>query len=774
MLQHRDIKRIAIDIFGIVQGVGFRPFVFRLAREHHLVGHIKNTGQGVAIEVQGTTCALTHFQEALITQKPSKATIINLICQEIDVKEQSIFSIDESTLVSGKNLALLPDSAICSECLQEFHNPLDRRYRYPFIHCMSCGPRFTLFEDMPFDRKTTAMKDFVMCATCQSEYENPKDRRFFSQTNCCMTCGPSLYLKDPSGRMLCEITHEAIEKAKEALCRGKIVALKNTGGFLLLASALDEEAICLLRKRKRRPKKPFALMMKDVAMIKRYTDISFAEESVLKSPQAPIVLLTKRENGEILPQSIASESPYLGVMLPHNALLMMLAEVDIPLVATSGNISDCPICIDESKAFTMLANVADLFLVHNRRITNRLDDSIVHIMDNKAIVLRRARGYVPSAMVPPFNMSQKESIFSCGAQQKSSFAFHKEGRILLSQHIGDLNTLDSCDAYDEEIEKWEHLLDLSARYASFDPHEGYYSTAYVEKKGIDKIAVQHHHAHLFSCMLDNNIFEPLLGIVWDGTGLGDDRSLWGGESFIFDGKRLKRIASLAPFTLVGGEKAMKEPKRAALSLLLSVFDDHIPEPYVAWMCSHFSLEERTLYQMAIKKGIHTHPCSSIGRLFDAISSLLQVCHIHDFEGHAAMKLEMLCYETQDISCSYPFDIRLDQGLWRICFRQMLVAIAEDLSKGSSNAMVAKKFHHTLACVIVHIAQKAQKKHVLLSGGVMQNRYLVEKVIHMLRQEGFTPHTHSLIPPNDGGVAAGQTVGALFSLQGGQYVSCSTR
>ncbi len=732
-------KRLQINVSGCVQGVGFRPFVYRLAQQHNLVGSVLNTGRGVSIDVQGDGEVLKAFQRDLQTLKPKQAQIARIVVEELSLHQASGFEINKSQTSSDTTLALMPDTALCSTCLEELFDPQNRRFAYPFLHCAHCGPRFSLFEKMPFDRLNTAMRDFEMCQECLEEYTNPNDRRFFSQTNCCPTCGPKLRLLDHQKNV---IGTDPVADTLEALKKGKIIAVKNTGGYLLLVDATNEEAVQRLRVRKMRKKKPFAVLA-EIAQSKSI------EHELLTSSGAPIVLMEKKLK---LAPSVTCDSPYHGIMLPHTPLqYLLLRGVGHPLVATSGNLSGQPLCITEEEAFSQLSTVADLFLVHNRRILHRLDDSVVHIIADRPMLLRRGRGYVPYAISYPH--TQNATILGVGGHQKSSFALYKGNHIYLSQHLGDLDALAGCFAYDQEVNSWENLLNTEASAGVADCHPGYYTTRFLEKKNIPSTSIQHHKAHALSCLLDNQLpLQPALCFSWDGTGLGDDRMIWGGEVFKMTEEGIERFATLYPFKLPGGEKAIKEPRRTALGIL------HVLEETPPWIGKAFTHEENTVLSTALEKGINAPICSSMGRLFDGLSALLECCLISQYEGEAALLLEGAALSFRGDVPEYKIPLIQENGLWIIDWRPMFHQILVD--KRSKEA-IACGFHRALAKTMVELAHKAGLKKTLLTGGVMQNKLLAECAIMQLRNEGYEPYWHEHIPPNDGGIAAGQLMGSLL-------------
>lgn len=766
-------KRVLITILGCVQGVGFRPFIYRLAHQYHLLGTIRNTNAGVLIDIQGEALALFHFQQALLCEKPERAVITEISVSEMPlhtVKDLEIINSDDS---ASANLPLLPDTAICQTCLHELFDPENRRYLYPFVHCISCGPRFSLFLKMPFDRLNTSMKDFAMCTECCSEYEDPAHRRFFSQTNCCPACGPKVVLVDRHQTVLAA-GHEAIQKATAYLQQGKIVSVKNTGGHQLLVDALNEEAVKRLRMRKNRAGKPFALLMPSIEHIKEYAYLTHAAEQVLISPATPIVLLNKKLHKTNIAPSVASESPYFGMMLPHNAIQhMILKTFAQPLVATSGNLSGGPLCTDDNEALTKLSPIADAFLLHNRQIVHALDDSVVHIIDDRPMLMRRARGYIPYAL-PLQHEQTEQTLIAVGAQLKNTFAFAKGKNIYISQHIGNLDSASTCRAYDQSIEKWESLLTLTPSSGIGDKHPDYYSSDYLQRRQIKTAWIQHHEAHVWAGMADNQLHCPLLSIAWDGTGYGEDGTIWGGEIFLVENQKMSRFASLYPFKLPGGEKAIREPRYSALALLHAIWGDSFPSEYQNWIDKVFSSNELCLLLQALSKGINSPVCSSVGRLFDGVSALLGCVLINQFEGHAAMMLETHALQAKNRRLRYFIPLVKNSEMWLMDWRSLIQEIFAHMKQGIDIAEIAFAFHFALTDCIVEMARIAGQHKVLLTGGVMQNKLLAEDAIIKLRANGFMPYWHQHIPPNDGGLAVGQIFSTLHKNKEPLDVPCIAR
>lgn len=752
------MKRLLIYVSGCVQGVGFRPFVFRLARQHRLAGNVKNTNAGVIIDVQGEDEDLAQFQKELVLAKPEKAVVSDIKFIETKLHEVEHFKITESELQSDAALPLLPDTAICPSCLEELYDPSNRRYRYPFLHCVHCGPRFSLFLTTPFDRASTTMKNFTMCNECRREYEDPDDRRFYSQTNCCPACGPKLELLDRQGQTIAQ-GNDAWMAAVEVLREGKIAAVKSTGGYQLLVDATQNSAVERLRALKKRPSKPFALLA-DMTWAGRIAEIEPVSEKVLRSSAAPIVFLNRKKNPWIA-SGVTRQSPYYGVMLPHNGLQhLMLGAIGKPLVATSGNVSGHPLCIAEQEALDQLSGIADVFLVHNRDISHRVDDSVVHIIADLPMMIRRARGYVPSAVT----VSEKfaRPVLGVGGHLKNTFALAKEGQIYLSQHIGDLDSLETCRAYDASVEKWKALLGISDLDGIGDKHPEYYTSQYLSGRSISHDEIQHHVAHAMAGMIDNQLTPPFLSIVWDGTGMGEDDTIWGSEAFIVGHGHVRRFASLFPFPLPGGEKAVREPRRSLLGAWHAMQGENIP-PF-------FSKEECDVMLRMIARKINTPLCSSMGRLFDAVSAALGLCTISDFEGQAALALESIARETENPTIHYSIPLIEEKEMLRMDWRSMFRQMFKDKNSGHSAAEIGSAFHDALAECIVTLAHSAKLQNVLLTGGCMQNKLLVEKAIAKLKAAGFTPYWHHRIPPNDGGIAVGQIIAASWR---NHHVPCIT-
>ncbi len=790
-----EIRRLRVEIHGAVQGVGFRPYVYRLASELGLAGWVRNDTRGVFIEVEGPIARLERFLDRLPRELPPRARIHAMETDWLEPAGYTDFEIRHSGGEGEKTALVLPDIATCARCLAEVLDPNDRRYRYPFTNCTDCGPRFTILEALPYDRPHTTMRRFQMCPACQAEYENPLDRRFHAQPNACPRCGPTLAFYAPlPGREENEGEHPdfpprigeyrrmamgdaALRKAAEAIRAGWIVAVKGLGGFHLMVDARNEEAIARLRARKPRRDKPFALMARDLDQVRTLCALSPEAEALLAGPEAPIVLLPRRADAPVAPH-VAPGNPYLGVMLPYTPLHhLLLRELDFPVVATSGNLTDEPICIDEREAFRRLAQVADAFLIHNRPIARHVDDSVMIIMDGEARMLRRARGFAP---LPILVNRTLPTILAVGGHLKNTIALSVGRQIFLSQHIGDLDTAEALAAFERVIQDFLTLYEAEPVAIAHDQHPDYASTIWAQRAAMGDlpqpicrrtplplIPVQHHHAHLVACLVDHGVEGPALGITWDGTGYGLDGTIWGGEFLLGDAAGFRRIAALRPFRLPGGDAAIHAPCRTAFSLLWELAGEaaieweHLP-PVRALR----PVERQALARM-IARGVNAPLTSSMGRLFDAVAALLDLHQEVTFEGQAAMALEFAADPSE--MRAYPFPLRRnpkgEEPMWVLDWQPLLEAILEDLRRGVEREKIAARFHHALIEAMIQVAQEVGESRVALSGGCFQNRLLTERAAQRLREAGFTVLIHRQVPPNDGGISLGQIAIAAARLEG---------
>jgi len=764
-------RRVAVE--GVVQGVGFRPFVYRLATELGLAGWVQNTSDGVTLEIEGYATALNHFVGRLNRDRPSLCHLVEVVVTPLDPLGAAAGGDAFAIRASGqgnRRVALLPDVATCPECLRELFDPADRRHRYPFINCTHCGPRYSVVEALPFDRANTVMRLFPLCAACQAEYGEPSNRRFHAQLIACADCGPRLSLWDRDGRVLAE-RDEALQAAAVALAEGRILALKGVGGYQLLADARRDEVVERLRRRKHRASKPFAIMFRALEDIEAVCRVTDEERRLLQSPEAPIVLLRRRAAGGgsagIAPL-VAPGNPNLGTMLPYSPLHhLLLAATEFPVVATSGNASEEPICVDEDEALARLGEIADVFLVHNRPIVRRLDDSVARVILGREMVIRRARGYAPTpirmgAPLPP--------ILAVGGHLKSTVAMSHGRDILLSPHIGDLDSVPACDAFRLVVEDFRALYGQAPACVARDLHPDYRSTHYAAGQAGESVPVQHHVAHVLSCLADNELDVPCLGVSWDGTGFGTDGTIWGGEWFRVRDGRVRRVASLRPFRLPGGERAVREPRRTALGLLYALAGDALFTRGDVAVLQSFTEEEQRVLQTMLTRGLNAPLTSSMGRLFDAVAAMLGFCAVAHFEGEAAMALE---YAAQEVVSrpepAFAMTIQSEAAAaapfprWRLDWGGAVAAMLAAQAAGRARAELAAQFHHALVDAVVDMARRVGEDYVVLTGGCFQNAFLLEQSITRLRAAGFKPLWHRRIPPNDGGLALGQVVGAARHL-----------
>lgn len=735
-----------IRVYGIVQGVGFRPFVYRLAKRYALKGWVLNTSSSVEIEIEGEEESIERFIIDLQTKLPPIARIEKIEIEDSLPNNYHDFSIKESREDLGYQL-ISPDIAVCKDCLKELFDPKDRRYRYPFINCTNCGPRFTIIKDIPYDRKNTTMAKFKMCDDCEREYNDLLDRRFHAQPNACPVCGPKLWIKGID-------SEDPIKETAKLLKEGFIVAIKGLGGFHLACDATNTRTVKLLRERKKRGYKPFAVMMKDLDTVKRYCYISLEEERLLQSPQSPIVLLKIKNLGDISVE-VAPNNRYLGVMLPYTPLHhILLREIDLPLIMTSGNLSEEPICQDNEEALDRLKGIADYFLLNDRDIYSRYDDSVVFVLEDKPQIIRRARGYAPSPIKLPFKIKQ---TLACGGELKNTFCLTKDNYAFISQHIGDLENIETLEHFTNTIELYKRLFRVEPEVIACDMHPDYLSTRYALQfeEILPIIRVQHHYAHIVSCMVENGITEPVIGVAFDGSGYGLDGNIWGGEVLIADYDSFIRKAHLEYLPMPGGELAIRKPYRLAIGYLYSLFGDI---PKLSFL-DNVSEEEIKIIKEQIEKGINTPLTSSIGRLFDAISSILNICSEATYEGQPAIELEMAIEDT-DSEEYYNFEIENDNDTFIIKVKPLFEEILDDISK-VPNSYISVKFHNTVARIILDLStlirEETKINTVALSGGCFQNRALLKKSIVFLKEERFRVYIHSNVPCNDGGLSLGQAI-----------------
>lgn len=753
--------RIRWNIHGAVQGLGFRPFVYRVAREKGIRGFVSNLPSGVVIEAEGERTQLADLIASIHRDKPALASIVSCEATELPVVGLPPFEIRESGETGSKQALILPDIAVCPDCLREMNDPQDRRFRYPFINCTNCGPRYTIIEALPYDRKHTSMCRFTMCPDCQREYDDPADRRFHAQPNACPTCGPQLQLLDNNGRMIAD-REEALQQCIRSLRDGRIVAVKGIGGFHLLADPLREDVLRTLRERKHREEKPFALMMPSIAEAHRWCAISPEEERALSSVHAPIVLV-KKKSGTTLSASVAPNNPMLGIMLPYAPLHhLIMQEWNRPLIATSANLSDEPICTENDEAVRTLQGIADLFLVHDRPIVRHADDSIIRIIAGREMVMRRGRGLAP---LPVFLENDPgRSILAVGGHLKNTVAVNAGAMVFVSQHLGDLETEGANRSFRNTADDLCELYELKPSVIAADKHPEYLSTKYALATGTPVQHVQHHVAHIFSCMAENHLSGPLFGVSWDGTGYGDDGTIWGGEFFRYDGSAMERTMTFRSFPLPGGSAAVKEPCRTALGMLWEMNGGTLTGLPRSGTLEQFTSEQLRVLDQAMQRHLNAPRTSSAGRIFDAVCSLIGLRHRMAYEGQAALELEGIAADG-NVATPYPFSVRLhplQPEVQEFDWEPMVRAIISDVERGESMQQIAARFHETMSQIILHAAKESGEKKITLSGGCFQNRLLTERTIALLRENGCDVFWHQRIPPNDGGLSLGQLYAVTVS------------
>lgn len=733
-----------IEIRGIVQGVGFRPFLHMLVSAYGLCGRARNTSDGVELLLTGDRERVEVFLSALKENPPQLAHIDSIAVTLADVPPFTDFRIEQSQAFAHKHALIAPDVGICADCLRELLDPADRRYRYPFINCTNCGPRFTIIKDVPYDRCNTTMAAFPMCASCAGEYRDIQNRRYHAQPDCCPVCGPHAFFLDADGA---PFTGDAVETARAFVKTGRIIAVKGLGGIHLACDAHDEAAVRTLRARKQRDERPFALMCRDIAAAGALCKMTEEEKERLASPARPIVLLEKRVASHML---YVSENDRLGVMLPYTPLHVLLMGTDIDaLVMTSANLSDQPILYKNEDALRELAGIADGFLLHDREIHVCCDDSLYAIFDGKPYPVRRSRGYAPAPETLPM---PADGILACGAEQKASFALSRGKDAFLSQHIGDLKNYETLEHYTRQIAHFERLFDIAPQALACDMHPDYLSTAYAAARaretGLPLYPVQHHHAHMAACMADNGLEKPCIGVVWDGTGYGTDGTVWGGEFLVGDYVGFVRAGSLRPIPLMGGDKAVKEIYRVGAALLKDAGES------VPACCD---AEKYAAIQRLLQARVNCPRSSGMGRLFDGVYALLTGRESVSYEGQAAVLLETMAKEADT---AYPIRLAIENGLRLFDTRPMLSALCEEQRAGADAGQIAGRFIKTLADMAVDmcLAIRADTgvSSVVLSGGVFLNQKLLPQVIAGLARAGFTVYHHQRVSTNDEGIAFGQT------------------
>ncbi|MEN3190066.1 MAG: carbamoyltransferase HypF [Atribacterota bacterium] len=747
-----------IIIKGIVQGVGFRPFIHKLIKNYNLSGWVLNSNQGVEIEVEGEEEKLNSFIDDITEKLPPLARIEEIEVVRLPLIGYKGFFIKKSKAREENSLVLIsPDISICKDCLQELFDPQNRRFQYPFINCTNCGPRFTIIKDIPYDREKTTMSVFKMCPQCQSEYDNLENRRYHAQPNACAHCGPQVFIYNKDRKKIKNVN--PIEQAVKFLQEGKIGAIKGLGGFHLACDATNDQAVLRLRNLKKREAKPFALMSFSLEKIEQYCDMEKEEKELLQDRARPIVLLRKKKDS-LISSFVAPNNNCLGVMLPYTPLhYLLLKDNFLALVMTSGNFSEEPIIGDNQEALERLDKVVDFFLLYNREIFNRCDDSIIKITNHNSVFFRRARGYVPDPIALDFRLKE---VLAVGGELKNTICFSKGKYIFPSQYLGDLKSCGALNFFEETIEKFEKIFRINPQIIACDLHPDYLSTKYAEemgvKRGIEVVKIQHHYAHIVSCMAENNVRERVIGVAYDGTGYGDDGKIWGGEFLLCDLKKYFRIGHLRYAPLPGGDKAIAEPWRVTYSYLYSIYGKKVKELKIGFI-QRQNHNKLSIMEKMIEQKINSPLTSSCGRLFDAVSALIGIRDEVSYEGQAAMEMEAIC--ISGIEEGYGFDIYKENKEFIVNPENIFKEIISDLKNGVGKGVIATKFHNTVADFTVDLCVKIREitnlNKVALSGGVFQNRYLTERIIFLLEKEGFQTYIQRKVPPNDGGISLGQAV-----------------
>ncbi len=740
-------QRMRVRVEGTVQGVGFRPFVYRAATELGLSGWVLNDSRGVLIEAEGERAALDALLGRLRSNPPPLAVVERVVDEALATTGESGFRITKSEDSGEADAAVSPDVATCDDCLAELMDPEDRRYRYPFANCTNCGPRFTIVRGVPYDRPLTTMAPFEMCDLCRAEYDDPLDRRFHAQPNACAVCGPALILLDRAGRAVAGGNEASLEAAVLALAEGRILAVKGLGGYHLACRADEEGVVAELRARKHREDKPFALMAPSVEAALELAELDDAAGALLVSRERPIVLAPRRVEADVAP-SVAPASRELGVMLPYSPLHhLLLADAGAVLVMTSANASDEPIAYRDEDALERLTEIADLFLAHDRAIETRTDDSVVRVVGERPMFLRRSRGYVPRDLP----LDTRRPVLACGAELKSTFCLARDGRAWVGHHIGDLKNYETLRSFTDGIAHFERLFAVRPELVAHDLHPEYLSTKYaLEREGVETVGVQHHHAHLAACLAEHREADPAVGVIFDGTGYGTDGTVWGGELLLGDARGFERAAHLHPVRMPGGERAIRQPWRMACAWLLEALGPEPPLPPL--LAGLVSEEEWAKVAQLAESGLASPVTTSAGRLFDAVAALCGVRAEVNYEGQAAIELEGAADPAERRGYPLPGTEVLDA-------RETVRAMLADLGAGISVPTVAARFHNGVAEGVARacaeIAGAEGVGRVVLSGGVFQNRLLVERTAEALERSGLDVLTPRLLPPNDGGIAFGQ-------------------
>lgn len=750
-----------------MQGVGFRPFIYNLARRYDLTGEVFNDSRGVQITVQGIPASIESFENDIRIKSPPQSRITALETDIIDEQTSyTDFRIDVSAAGGDKSTAISPDLNVCPDCLRELFDPKDRRYLYPFINCTNCGPRYTIIRDIPYDRPKTTMASFQMCSRCQQEYDDPANRRFHAQPNACPVCGPQLSLYSSDRELIgkggdAQKNRGLFKVLAEHFEAGRIVAIKGIGGFHLACDATNEKAVAALRQRKYRQDKPFAVMFPDLNTIRDFCRINPAEIELLQSVARPIVLLRKSESRDVA-YSAAPNNHYLGAMLPYTPLHYLIFRFwKRPLIMTSGNVSDEPIVYRNEELFDRLSSIADYFLVHDRMIHIRCDDSVTRIWESKPYILRRSRGYVPQELT--IDRRFRRQVLACGPEQKNTFTLAKDRTVYISQHIGDLENYEVLKALEEGVTHFRSLFDLNPEIIAYDLHPDYLSTKYAldyqdENRDVRKIGIQHHHAHAVSCMIENGLNHPVIALVLDGTGYGEDGTIWGGEFLIAEYNRYHRMGHLKTVAMPGAGAAIKNPWQMAVAFLYQVFADDLLEFEIP-LLKAIPKESVQLILQLINSQQSLPITSSCGRLFDAVAALCGLRYKVNYEGQAAVEFEQSIQKISDDS--YDFYTSAEDSGIILNWDRMLKQVVADIEQRIPIGEIAVRFHNGLAGgllkVAVAIRNQTDINDVVLSGGVFMNIYLLSRLKKLLENKGFYVYTHSVVPCNDGGISLGQAV-----------------
>ncbi|MBN7773968.1 carbamoyltransferase HypF [Clostridium aminobutyricum] len=751
-----------VQIWGLVQGVGMRPFIYKTAKSFDITGFVKNQGASVMMHISGKKEDITGFVHMLTHHPPQNARIEKIQKLSIESEDYQDFRIITSSADQNHLGLLLPDLALCEDCMRDVKTSKDRHFKYAFTNCTNCGPRYSIIDELPYDRKNTSMEPFQMCPQCETEYKNPEDRRFHAQPVCCPHCGPQYQLYDRSGNLIpCE---DPIKKVKQLFKKGKIVAVKGIGGYHLVCNAMNKGTIELLRQRKKRPDRPFAVMASTIEAVKEICMVSDAEEETISSNKRPIVLLNKRKVS-MLPESVAPGLIRYGVMLPYSALHYFIFDHSLQyLIMTSGNISGMPICYKDRDALSQLNNVADYFLMHNREIRTPIDDSVVKVIHGDTLISRCGRGYAPAALP----IDSTATILAVGGQQKASICMLHKGYAHVSQYLNTLNNMESFNEYKQVIDRFSRLLKAEAQFVGHDLSSDNFSTRYAKQLPINKVAIQHHHAHMAGCMAEHQLSNEVLGIIFDGTGMGTDGTVWGGEFLIGTRSTFERVGHLEYVAIQGGEAAIKEPWRTAASYLYSLNCD------IASLFPTVDRKDIEIVTKALQHNINCFISSSMGRLFDCIAALiLGRTHI-TYDAQAAIELESIL--DPSVLDYYAFTVQEgnNEEPLLIGYGDIIKGVLADLNNGIPVPSISAKFHNTLCKATIRCAIKIRERYqindVILSGGVFENTYFFKNILSELREYSFNVYFNKQMPLNDGGLSFGQAAAAASMIGRESYVS----